>query len=105
MKDGWTFSYSETALRGLASIYRYIAEQNPDAASRFIVDIDHKISALAHNKVRGAPRDWLHQGLRVFPYKERCIYFIAQHHQIRVIRVLHGRQNVTPDMFAPNAED
>jgi toxin ParE1/3/4 len=105
VKDGWTFSYSETALRDLASIYRYIAERNPDAASRFIDAIDRKISSLARNKVKGAPRDWLHPDLRAFPYKDRCIYFITQHHQIRVIRVLHGRQNVTPDMFVPSAED
>jgi toxin ParE1/3/4 len=105
VKEEWKFSCSETALRDMASIYRHIAEENPEAAARFVIALDHKISSLARNKVTGAPRDWLHPGLRAFPYKNRCIYFIAQHHQIHVLRILHGRQDVKREMFSPALED
>jgi toxin ParE1/3/4 len=64
-----------------------------------------KIQALASSGHHGAPREWISPGLRAFPYKNRCIYFRTIEGHLRVLRILHGRQDVTREMFSPAAED
>jgi toxin ParE1/3/4 len=64
-----------------------------------------KIQALASSGHHGAPRDWISPGLRAFPYKNRCIYFRVVEGHLRVLRILHGRQDVTREIFSPAAED
>ena len=48
----------------------------------------------------GSPRDHIAEGLRGFPYRERCIYYRSDPDCIVVLRVLHGAQDVRPQDFS-----
>ena len=72
----------------------------PRAAERFIADLIrqmYKIAELGHFRItKGlgyAP------GLRVFTYRQRCIYFRSYEDRIVIIRVLHGRQDIDRQEF------
>lgn len=80
-------------------MYRDVARDDPIAAGRLLELVDDKILSLAAAGNKGVSREWLSPGLRAFPYKNRCIYFRVVGSTMRIVRVLHGRQDVGPDMF------
>lgn len=86
------------ALNDLLGMYDYVAEFDTSAAKRFLEDINGKIEWMARHGVTGSPRDFI-PGLRGFPYRKRCIYFFIDDENLTVLRVLHGRQELTPDDF------
>jgi plasmid stabilization system protein ParE len=86
------------ALNDLLDIYEYIAGFDPRAARRFLDDINGKIEWMARLGVTGSPRAFI-PGLRAFSYRKRCIYFFVDQDQMTVLRVLHGRQKISPDDF------
>ncbi len=90
---------TDTARSDLRNIYEYIAEDNSNAATTFIQDLTNKLESLAQTGVTGFPRDWVSAGLRAFPYKGRYFYFRIVEDQLVVIRVLHGRQDVSVQSF------
>lgn len=47
----------------------------------------------------GVPRDWIRDGLRALPYRERCIYYRIDGDAVYILRVLHGRQDITSQSF------
>jgi plasmid stabilization system protein ParE len=94
---------SQRALNDLLDIYDYIAQFNPVAARRLLDDINAKIEWMATLGITGVPRDFI-PGLRALPYQKRCIYFLVEERKLIVLRVLHGRQKVSPDDFQ-NIED
>jgi toxin ParE1/3/4 len=47
----------------------------------------------------GVPRDTLSPGLKVLPYRQRAIYFRTTETTVRILRILHGHQNITPEDF------
>jgi toxin ParE1/3/4 len=49
------------------------------------------------------PRDELSLGLRALPFKDRCIYFRVMGSRIYIVRILHGRQDISSEDF-PESE-
>jgi plasmid stabilization system protein ParE len=90
---------SDRALEDLADIYEYIALENPAAADRLVGSITTKISRLAEAGNRGVARDGVAKGLRAFPFKQRCIYFRIVDENFYVLRVLHGKRDITAELF------
>jgi plasmid stabilization system protein ParE len=90
---------SDRALDDLADIYEFIALENPAAAERFVDSVTDKISSLASAGNRGVSRDNIAEGLRAFPFKQRCIYFRIINDEFHVLRVLHGRRDITSELF------
>jgi plasmid stabilization system protein ParE len=90
---------SDRALDDLADIYEYIATENPVAAERLVEAITTKISDLANAGNRGVARENIAEGLGAFPFKQRCIYYRIVGNEFYVLRILHGKQDVTPDLF------
>lgn len=86
------------ALNDLLGIYEYIAQFDPIAARRFLDDINGKIEWMANLGITGSPRDFI-PDLRAFPYRKRCIYFFIDGEKLSVLRILHGRQKISPDDF------
>jgi toxin ParE1/3/4 len=78
------YSYSKKALRDIAGIYNYIADDNPIAAKRLVNLLENKIISLASSGNIGVSREWLAPGLRAFPYKDRCIYFRVNDLEMRI---------------------
>jgi len=77
----------------------FIARDNQSAAASFIKDLTNKLKELADVGITGSPRDWVSAGLRGFPYKGRCFYFRIINEKMVVVRILHGKQDVTAQSF------
>ena len=88
------------AVQDLRGIRRHIAKTSPHYAQEFLTDFTAKIAWIAEVDFTGSPRDHIAEGLRGFPYRERCIYYRAYHDRIVVVRVMHGAQDVKPEDFA-----
>ncbi|MCD2181146.1 type II toxin-antitoxin system RelE/ParE family toxin [Rhizobium sp. TRM96647] len=93
------YRLSPAAIEDLIGIFDFIAQDNPDAALRFVRAIEAKIKSAAAAGYTGVARDWLAPGLRALPYRDRCIYLRVYDTRIVVIRILHGRQDLSPDDF------
>lgn len=88
----------------MQGIHDYIEDKSPQAAAEFVTDLLHKIEKLAVTSVTGSPRDHVKKGLRGFPYRERCFYFRIIDDKMVLIRVLHGKQDVTTQEFPYNSK-
>lgn len=82
-------------------IHRHILHESKSTkiADSFIIDIQTKMISLAASGFSGARRDNIAEDLRAFPYRERCFYFRVQDDELIVVRVLHGRQDVSSEHF------
>ena len=76
----------------LRDIWLYIAQDNLDAADRFLDRIDRTIRMLAENPGLGESQDDLKQGLRRFVFSNYLVFYEPIRDGIRVVRVLHGAQ-------------
>ena len=94
------FELSPDAINDLTAIYNYVAEQNPSAALKLLNDIETKIKEMARSGISGVSRNWVRPGLRAMPFRGRCIYFRVTDSNLYVLRVVHGRQLITPDDFS-----
>jgi plasmid stabilization system protein ParE len=93
---------SQKALNDLLAIHNYIADFNPVAARRLLDDLNDKINWMAEAGVTGVPRTFI-PGLRAFPYRERCIYFVVNENTVTVLRILHGHQNTASEDFTESS--
>jgi toxin ParE1/3/4 len=93
--------WSDAARADMRRIYRCIARESTsiEVADKFVVDIQTKARSLAASGFSGAPRFHIGESLHAFPYKDRCLYFPVDGQKLVVIRVLHGRQDVTSEHF------
>ena len=66
----------------------------------FLQDLVTKVYSLADEGVTGVSRDWVSRGLRAFPYRNRCFYFRIIEDEMILIRVLHGKQDVSSSNFS-----
>ena len=88
------------ARRDIVEQARYIAEDNPDAADRFLDFVEQALSALADMPHMGALRTFDNPALeriRMWPIKgfEKHLIFYRQiAGGIEIIRVLHGARDI-----------
>lgn len=93
------YRLSRRAIRDLVAIHNFIFDANPAAARKLVDGIERKIASIARIGFTGVPRQELGADLRGFTYKKHCIYFRVMVSHIHVVRILHGRQDVTADDF------
>lgn len=93
------YRLSRDAINDLIEIYDFIARDNPAVARKFVQSIEEKIKSAASDGYTGVARDWILPGLRALPYRDRCIYLRVHETHILVLRILHGRQHLSPDDF------
>lgn len=98
------FTLSLLAVDDLVRIHDHIAGTDPIAAGRLLNQINAKIAHMAAIGFPGAARDWLAPGLRALPYKNHCIYFRVTDSHLHVIRILHGRQELSAEDFPESDE-
>ena len=84
-------------------MYNYIAAENPIAAARLLGQINKKFESIATLGLTGSPRDEFKIGLRAVPYKNRCIYFTVEDSHLRILRVLHGHEDISPEDFTESS--
>jgi toxin ParE1/3/4 len=80
----------------LLDIWRYIAQDNPDAADRVLARIGSALDLLARNPLMGPARPDLRDDLRYFASGRYLILYSAHEDGIMVVRVLHGARHL-PD--------
>lgn len=84
----------------MADIYSFIAQDSPAAATGFVSDLADKIASISESGLSGTRRDWIKPGLRALPYRDRCFYFRIDHEALYLLRVLHGKQDVSRQEFS-----
>lgn len=82
------------AEQDLAEIWAYIAEDSPEAATGFVRKLESKFGPLLRHPGMGASRDQLQSGLRAWPFKTYCIYYMFDDETVTIVRVVHGARDV-----------
>lgn len=83
----------------LLDIWRYIAQDSSANADRMLDRIRDTLNRLAVMPFIGQARFDLAPGLRMFPVGNYLIFFRPIENGIEVIRILHGRRNITGRFF------
>jgi toxin ParE1/3/4 len=94
--SGRRYRLPPQAIEDLIQIYNFLYERSPLAGKRFTNDSERKIIDLAGSRNPGVCRERLKPGLGAFPYRRRCIYFRVVKDALVVLRITHGRQDITP---------
>ncbi len=97
------YRLSERAADDLTDIYDYIAKTNPKAAQRVVNAIQVKIRSIAALGLTGTPKDDMKSDLRAAVFRNHLIYFRVTASHLLILRILHGRQDVTSKNF-PESE-
>lgn len=94
------FRRTAEAENDLLSIWRYIAGDNPEAATRILRNIDEKCALLGENPKLGPARPDIAADLRYFTSGNYLILYREVSDGVEIVRVLHGARNLT-DIFPP----
>ncbi len=78
----------------LEDIWWFIAQDNPDAADRFLDKVEEHCRTLAQFPKMGVSRDELMPLLRSFPVGNYLIFYLPMDDGIDIIRVLSGARDV-----------
>lgn len=85
------------------NIWQYIAADNEDAASHTLRLLDATYRKLSKSPKIGKQRDDLHKGLRSMPIgpgkNNYVIFYLPMRNGVKIVRVMEGHRNITPDMF------
>lgn len=83
----------------LECIGDYISEDNPSRALTFVQELREKCRRLAEMPKSAPARPELGRNIRSRPAGNYVIYYRPLSEGIEVIRILHTRREVEPDMF------
>lgn len=82
----------------LLEIAFHIAQDNPDAAARFLERIEEICAVIAASPGIGRLREELAPNLRSFPVDQYLIFYVPAKGGIEVARILHGARDI-PNLF------
>ena len=90
------YRVSDAARSDLDEIWLYIAQDNPDAAERFVRSLVSRFPMLAGMPKMGRPREELAPRLHSFALGNYVIFYRPMDNGIEVVRVLHGTRDLPP---------
>ena len=90
------FRVSPAARTDLDEIWFYIAQDNVDAADKFIHAIVSRFPKLAAMPQLGRRREELSPRLRSFPVGRYVLFYRPLENVIEIARVLHGARDFPP---------
>jgi plasmid stabilization system protein ParE len=94
MSEGQGFVLHPLAAQDITDIWEFLAETNPQAASRVREDILNAIRALVPFPHQGHRRsDLTSRPLRFTVVRDYLIAYAPDEHPLLVVAVLHGRRN------------
>lgn len=93
-----TVSRTPAARGDLLEIWLYIAQDNLEAADRFLDTINEKCLLLAERPEMGPNRSDLGPHVRSFAVRDYLIYYRPIQTGIEVLRVIHGSRDI-PAVF------
>lgn len=101
-------SLTPEARRDIVGSALQIADDNPEAAERFLAAVEETLAALSQQPNMGAPRAFANSrlaGLRMFPvtgFTAYLIFYLPQEKRgLLVVRVLHGARDIEA-IFEPD---
>jgi toxin ParE1/3/4 len=80
----------------LGEIWFYIAQDDPEAADKFIRAIVSRFPKFAAMPELGRQREELSPRLRSFPVGRYVIFYRPMKNGIEIVRVLHGARDLPP---------
>ena len=90
------YRVSDAARSDLDEIWFYIAQDDPDAADRFLKAIISRFPKLAAMPQLGRRREELSSKLRSFPVGRYVVFYRPMENGIEIARVLHGARDFPP---------
>lgn len=90
------YRVSDAARSDLDELWFYIAQDNPDAADRFIRALVSRFPMLAAMPEMGLQREELAIRLRSFSIGNYVIFYRLMENGVEVVRVLHGARDLPP---------
>ncbi len=90
------YRVSDVARSDLEAIWLFIAQDNPEAADRFLRVVVSRFPMLATMPKAGRQRDELSVRLRSFPVGNYVIFYRLMENGIEIVRVLHGARDFPP---------
>ena len=90
------YRVSDAARSDLDEIWSYIAQDNVDAADRFLRAIVSRFPKLAVMPQIGRAREELSPRLRSFPVGRYIIFYRPMENGVEIARVLHGARDFPP---------
>jgi len=91
-----SFWVSDRAAADLDQIWLYIAQDNPEAADKFMGALTSQFPKLASMPQMGRLREELSPGLRSLPVGRYIVFYRRNDDGIEIVRVLHGARNFPP---------
>lgn len=77
----------------LDEIWNYIAERNPEAAARVVMEIAAKLQMIGRSPLIGRLRNDLIINLRQFPYGNYNIFYFPLEDGVEIYRILHASRD------------
>ncbi len=78
----------------LISIWRYVAQDNPEAATEQLLELERKFRLLSFFPKIGRMKEDIRKGLRVFPCDAYVILYRETARSIEIVRVVHGARDL-----------
>jgi toxin ParE1/3/4 len=94
------YRIARRAATDLNAIWRFIAQDSPASADQFLDRLYQAFVSLAHAPRIGAQRFHLAPEMRMFPVREYLIFYRPIDDGVEIVRVLHGRRNITQEFFS-----
>src|SRR5579862_7080581 len=85
---------TDEAEKDLLSIWRFLAEQGPASATRFIRTLYEHFTVLAEHPRLGQARPDIRADLRHFPVKRYLILYRQISDGVEIVRVVHGSRDL-----------
>lgn len=83
----------------LEEIGDYIAIDSPMNAAHFIGELREACQKIGRMPTGYRPRPELGEGLRSSALKSYTIFFVVEHDEVLIVRVLHGARDITGSDF------
>lgn len=91
---------SPAAMADLDDIWDYIAEDSPEAATRFLSLLLEQCQLLADSPYLGRERaDIGREGVRSYPFKNYILLYQVEKNVVEVLHVFHGKRDY-PRLFS-----
>lgn len=97
--------FSKASRTDLRSILQYIANDKPDAAERFVDQLEKQTRILATFPEVGTERSDIHVDLRVLTYHGYAIYYRYDQTQVTIERVLAPGLDIQPHLFSDDSSN
>jgi len=90
-----SLEFSEFVTDDLDKAWLYLSEAVPEAADRWIDEINEVCELIAANPYVGSARNEIKVDLRLFPHKNYNIFYFPAENGVEIYRILHSsRDNV-----------